>query len=216
MPRSSRPASPRSARSASAEGPVLHPDLSGPLGERVLVRRSARRRRSVSITRRDGDLEVAIPATFSRAQERQWAQKMVEQMTRRHHREAAPARSDAELAALAIELSDRYLGGRARPRSVQWSARQNLRWGSCTSAEGSIRLSTRLQGMPRWVVESVMVHELVHLLVPDHGPDFQELMARYPRAERAKGFLEGVAWARDMPDPAEPEGPADSGDQPSV
>ena len=110
-----------------------------------------------------------------------------------------PRRSDAHLVARAAELSELYLDSRAQPTSVQWSTRQQRRWGSCTPTEGSIRLSTRLQGMPGWVVDSVLVHELVHLLVPGHGPDFQALLDRYPQAQRARGFLEGVAWEQDLP-----------------
>ena len=49
--------------------------------------------------------------------------------------------------------------------------------------------------MPDWVVDYVLVHELVHLRVPGHGPDFWELVERYPRAQRARGYLEGVAAA---------------------
>ncbi|WP_341855000.1 hypothetical protein [Brachybacterium sp. GPGPB12] len=65
---------------------VHHERLSGPRGERVLVRRGARRRRTVSITRRDGDIVVAIPASFSARQERDWARKMVDQMVAREAR----------------------------------------------------------------------------------------------------------------------------------
>jgi hypothetical protein len=39
------------------------------------------------------------------------------------------------------------------------------------------------------------VHELAHLLVPGHGPDFWAVVARYPRCERARGYLEGVSAA---------------------
>lgn len=179
--------------------PTPHPGITGPRGEQVLVRRSARRRRSVSITRRDGDLVVSIPASMSRREEGEWVRRMIEQLARKEERTIGPRRSDAQLAARAAELSELYLDSRARPTSVQWSTRQQRRWGSCTPTEGSIRLSTRLQGMPGWVVDSVLVHELVHLLVPGHGPDFQALMDRYPQAQRARGFLEGVAWEQDLP-----------------
>ncbi|WP_231928241.1 M48 metallopeptidase family protein [Devriesea agamarum] len=107
---------------------------------------------------------------------------------------------DAELMDLATRLSREYLDSLAVPVSVTWSTRQNSRWGSCTPADGTIRLSSRLRTMPAWVFHYVLLHELTHLLVPDHGPDFWAWMQRYPRAERARGFLEGVAFARDQPD----------------
>ena len=178
---------------------VHHEQLVGPSGERVLVRRSARRRRTVSITRREGDLVIAIPAAFSARQERDWAKKMVDQLVAKESRRRPSRRSDAQLMAMAREVSEAHLGGRAHPTSVTWSTRQNTRWGSCTPADGTIRLSHQLQGMPDYVVRSVMMHELVHLLVPGHGPEFKALMAAYPQAEKAQGFLDGVSWAKDMP-----------------
>ena len=107
--------------------------------------------------------------------------------------------SDDELMSRALDLSERYLGGEATPTSVRWSSAQKMRWGSCTPADGTIRLSHRLQGMPDYVVRSVMMHELVHLLVPGHGPEFKALMANYPLAEKAQGFLDGVSWSKNLP-----------------
>ena len=98
-------------------------------------------------------------------------------------------------------------------RSLLWVTNQNTRWGSCTPADKAIRLSRRLEGMPPWVIDYVLVHELAHLIEIGHTPRFWELVDRYPRAERAKGFLEGVAAASqlgitaDSPD-CSPEGAA--------
>ncbi|WP_394214435.1 M48 family metallopeptidase [Brachybacterium vulturis] len=178
---------------------VLHEHVAGPRGERVLVRRSARRRRTVSISRRDGDLLIAIPATFSARQERQWVTRMVDQLVSKEARRAPARRSDDALLRMAREVSELHLGGRAHPSSVTWSSRQNQRWGSCTPTDGTIRLSHQLQGMPDYVVRSVMMHELVHLLVPGHGPEFKALMANYPLAEKAQGFLDGVSWSKNLP-----------------
>ncbi|NMA77137.1 MAG: M48 family metallopeptidase [Actinomycetales bacterium] len=178
---------------------VLHERVTGPHGERVLVRRSARRRRTVSITRREGDLLISIPATFSARQEKQWVTKMVDQLRAKEAKRAPARRSDASLLEMAKQVSETHLDGRAQPTSVTWSTRQNQRWGSCTPTDGTIRLSHQLQGMPDYVVRSVMMHELVHLLVPGHGPEFKALMARYPQAEKAQGFLDGVSWAKNLP-----------------
>ncbi|MFZ0159877.1 MAG: M48 family metallopeptidase [Kineosporiaceae bacterium] len=154
----------------------------------VEVRRSARRRRTVSAYQ-DGDrVVVLIPAAFSRAEERRWVETMVTRLSRQVRRRRP---SDADLAARAADLSQRYLGGRARPSSVAWVHNQNSRWGSCSPAQGTIRLSDRLQGMPHWVIDYVVLHELAHLIERNHSARFWALLAAYPRTERARGFLEG-------------------------
>jgi len=162
--------------------------------EQVEVRRSRRRVRTVTAFREGGRMVVAIPARFTRAQEREWVRVMVTRLTVQDQRRRP---SDERLEARARELSDRYLGGRARPSSIVWSARQGRRWGSCTPADGRIRISTRLQGMPAWVLDYVILHELAHLLHGGHGPEFWALVEAYPRTERARGFLDGHAFAVD-------------------
>ncbi len=142
--------------------------------------------------REGGRTIVAIPARFTRAQEREWVGRM---LTRLADQERRRRPSDEELLRRAAELSARYLGGRATPSSVRWSGQQGRRWGSCTISDGSIRLSDRLRGMPRWVIDYVLLHELAHLLHAGHGPEFWAELTAYPRTERARGFLEGVAFA---------------------
>lgn len=166
--------------------------------EEVEVRRSARRRRTVSAYREQGRTIVLIPARFSQAQERHWVEVMVARLAAGERRRRP---SDAELLARAGELSATYLADRARPTSVRWVSNQHRRWGSCTPADGSIRLSDRLQGMPRYVVDYVLLHELAHLLAPGHDARFWALLDGYPQLERARGFLEGVASATGQPSP---------------
>jgi predicted metal-dependent hydrolase len=99
--------------------------------------------------------------------------------------------------ARARELSAAYLDDRAAPTSVRWVDNMTQRWGSCTTGTGAIRLSHRLQEMPAWVVDYVLLHELAHLLEAHHNKRFWAWVDRYPRAERAKGYLEGVSAAAD-------------------
>lgn len=158
----------------------------------IEVRRSSRRRRTVSAYRDGNKTVVLLPARFSREEEEEWVSRMLDRLAARDQRRRP---GDAELAQRARDLSARYLDGRAEPVSVRWVANQKSRWGSCTPADGTIRLSRRLYGMPGWVVDYVLLHELAHLLVPGHGPDFWDLLSHYPRTERARGYLEGVAAA---------------------
>ena len=81
------------------------------------------------------------------------------------------------------------------PSSVSWVGNQQHRWGSCTPSTGAIRLSDRLRRLPGWVVDYVLVHELAHLIEPSHSARFWSLVARYPQAERARGYLEGYQAA---------------------
>lgn len=163
---------------------------------RVVVRRSVRRRRTVSAYR-DGDrVVVLIPARFSAAEEQRWIADMIRRLDAQdsRRRRGAPG-SDADLVVRAQELSERYLDGRARPASVRWVTNQQRRWGSCTPADGTIRLSARLQSLPAYVVDYVLVHELAHLIVAGHGEPFWTWVRRYPQTERARGYLEGVEAA---------------------
>lgn len=178
-----------SVRGPAQAGPTPGPEGSGE-DVRVEVRRSDRRRRTVSAYREGDTVVVMLPARMTRAEEQRWVAEMLERVTAREQRRRP---SDDALLVRAEELARRHLGGKALPRSVRWVDNQGSRWGSCTPADASIRLSRRLQGMPPWVVDYVLVHELAHLLVPGHGPDFWALVAAYPKADRARGYLEGVA-----------------------
>lgn len=159
----------------------------------VEVRRSSRRRRTVSAYRDGERVVVLIPDRFSRDEESEWVERMLARLAAR---QARSRRSDAELLARAQRLIDRHLPDyQVAPASVRWVGNQRCRWGSCTPEDASIRISERVRGMPDWVLDYVVFHELVHLIVPTHGSTFWSLVERYPRAERARGYLEGVTAA---------------------
>src|SRR5258708_38920825 len=123
----------------------------------VEVRRSARRRRTVSAYR-DGDRTIVLlPARMSRAEEQRWIAIMLERLATQERRSARRAsRGDAELGRRAAELSRQYLDGVPKPKSVRWVSNQGSRWGSCTPVDGTIRLSDRLATMPGCVVDYVL------------------------------------------------------------
>jgi predicted metal-dependent hydrolase len=163
-------------------------------GSPVVVKRSDRRRRTVSAAWRNGAAVISIPGHFTKAQELLWVRRMLEKLEAKPSGTGAP-RSDEELLQRAQDLSARFLAGKARPASIRWVSNQNGRWGSATPARGTIRISDKIGGMPAWVVDYVILHELAHLLEPGHGPRFWQLLSGYPHLDRAKAFLAGAAYA---------------------
>lgn len=169
------------------------------IAESVEVRRSARRRRTVSAFR-DGDkVVVQIPATMSKREEKRWVADMLDRLERS---EARTRPTDEQLMTRAIQLNDEIFGGLAEPSSVRWVDNQRSRWGSCTPSDRSVRLSSRLQGMPTWVIDYVLVHELAHLLEPGHDEEFWGWVNRYPKTEKARGYLLGWAAANEFDQPS--------------
>jgi predicted metal-dependent hydrolase len=174
-------------------GPLPDPPTEDAAAGRVEVRRSERRSRTVTAYREGERTIVLIPNHFDAEAERLWVERM--QVRLRDQERRRFPRED-ELLARAEDLAERYLDPRARPSSVMWSERQLHRWGSCSPDDGSIRLSTRLRGLPPWVIDYVILHELAHLLEDRHSQAFWDLLARYPRTERARGYLEGFEAAQ--------------------
>ncbi len=158
-------------------------------GMEVKVIRSARRRKTIS-ARVEGDVMVVrAPAHISEKELDEAIEKLKARIQRRQQ---AKELSDADLEQRAQELNRRYFDGKLRWRSIRWVTNQNKRFGSCTPSQGTIRISHRLAAMPAWVLDYVIVHELAHLVESNHGPRFWVLVNRYPRTERARGYLMAV------------------------
>lgn len=136
---------------------------------------------------------VRLPAGLASAEEERLIAHLLRRVT--GGQRADELGGDAALERRAHLLADRYLDG-VRPTSVRWSGRMARRFGSCTTADRSIRISRDVAGMPRYVRDYVLVHELAHLLVADHSVAFHALLSRYPDSERARGYLEGYSAGR--------------------
>ncbi len=153
----------------------------------VEVIRSQRRRKTVSASLKDGVLVVRAPAKISDKELRPIIANFQEKMARRHL-----PHTDDQLAKMAAEMERLYFNGRLPPYSIRYVTNQNKRFGSCTPAQGTIRISHRLASMPDWVRRYVVVHELAHLLEANHGHRFWQLVNAYPLTERARGYLMAV------------------------
>ncbi len=159
--------------------PLLERPASEPF--RVEVVRSTRRRRTVE-ARLVGDvLRLSLPSWMSAADEARW----IETMSARYRRKLQAERIDLDQRA--ATLARRY--DLPKSREIRWSDDMLHRWGSCTPSTATVRISTRIARFPDWVVDYVIVHELAHIAVPDHSGEFWQLVHRYPKAERATGYL---------------------------
>jgi hypothetical protein len=161
--------------------------------EIVEVRRSKKRTRSVAAWRESGRLIISVPARMSRKE----IDTHILELTSRIIA-AENVLGDAELISLSENLIATYLQpefGELRPTSITWSARQRDLHGSCTSVDRTIRISKRIATAPAYVIEVVLLHELVHLLHHDHNKEFHSLARRHPKFSEAEAFLAGMSHA---------------------
>ncbi|MBM3722464.1 MAG: M48 family metallopeptidase [Actinobacteria bacterium] len=157
-------------------------------GAEVRVIKSSRRHRSISAYREHGAIVIQVPARLSNSKIQEVIPEMVEKILSREAREKM---SDSDLFARALELLERYLPDfKVTPVSVVWRS-MSERWGSCTTQDRTIRISERLNGAPDYVVDYLLVHELIHLEIPDHSERFETLLARFERSDLANAYLEG-------------------------
>ncbi|MEX2324142.1 MAG: M48 family metallopeptidase [Nitriliruptoraceae bacterium] len=152
------------------------------------IHRSWRRQRSATVDLRNGRLIARLPAGLSPAVEERLLNDLIPKALKRDR--ARQLASDTDLYRRACRLADTYLDG-LRPASVTWSARMGRQWGSCTPATASIRISHTLAGMPDYVLDYLLVHELAHLRERRHNATFNDLVARYPDRDKAQAYLDG-------------------------
>ena len=147
----------------------------------VRVIRSPRRKLSASARMADGVLVVRIPDFLTRDEEQALVSKVLARFEEKWRCGHLPLEPRARELAARFDLPE--------PRSIRWSSRQRLRWGSCSTGSGDIRISSRLADAPPWVLDHVIIHELAHLVVAEHSPEFHAIVNRNPYAERAEGYL---------------------------
>ena len=64
------------------------------------------------------------------------------------------------------------------------------RWGSCNSKKGYLNFNIKLITLPPICVEYVVVHELVHLIHPNHGKKFYNRVEKiFPQMKQARKVL---------------------------
>ena len=157
----------------------------------IEIIRSKKRKKTVSAREVEGRFVVRAPAAMNDAE----LQPIIENLQRRwQKRQVKETLDDAALHRRAQELNRQYFSGKLKWESIKWVTNQNGRFGSCTPANQTIRISHRLAKMPSFVRDYVIIHELAHLIEANHGPKFWKLVNRYARTERARGYLMAIGW----------------------
>ena len=161
--------------------------------------RSDRRTVAVEITR-DGRVLVRAPRRLSQAAINGFLQRhegwIARQVEKRRANPPPPEPTAAEIAALKararavlpekVDLWARRMG--VTPTGVKITTARK-RYGSC-SGRNSLCFSCFLMNSPEEAVDLVVVHELCHIRVKNHGPDFYALLARYlPDYQERKKLL---------------------------
>jgi predicted metal-dependent hydrolase len=163
------------------------PTLPSDLPQYRVVRKE-RRRRSISAFRQGGVIEIHIPAKMSKRQELEIIPEMIAMVLRR---EGRSRKTDLQLLEIGMELLAKYLPDfDVAPASINWR-NMSERWGSCTTADRTIRISDRLIGAPNYVLNYIIFHELIHLRIPGHDQDFYNYLNRFTDQQKCEAFLEG-------------------------
>jgi hypothetical protein len=156
----------------------------------VTIVRSRRRKKTIQTKYAGGHLWVYLPAGMSSHDEQKWIAKMIER-SERWEQKRTVTKSDTWLLQRAQQFNKKYFNG-TLDFSITFVTNQNSRFGSCTSVDKTIRISDKVKTMPLWVQDYIIIHELTHLLYPDHSKKFWETVNQYKYAERAKGYLIAV------------------------
>ncbi len=177
-------------RGGGEEGGVLR--VAG-LGELPFVR-SARRRRLVLTARPFAGVRVAAPLAVCRDEVADFVGRRAAWVDGQRQRlallEAKALALCSKLGPVDGQAARRLLPARLRELAARHGFQvgrvtvrnQRCRWGSC-SARNDISLNAKLLLLPDELRDFVLLHELVHTRVKNHGPAFwAELLAVLPEA----------------------------------
>src|ERR1035441_4617617 len=95
-----------------------------------------------------------------------------------------------------IEVWERKLKVKVAAYFLQ---RMKTKWGSCNHKAGHIRLNTELVRKPKYLLEYVIVHEMVHLIEPTHSDRFLTILGEhYPTWREARAELNDLPLTAEM------------------
>ena len=153
----------------------------------IKILRSKKRRRTVSARIVKDILIVRAPQYLPESR----LQKVITEFKARIERKQLKEElnKSENLVQRVKEFNLQYFENKLTVNSIEYVTDQNSKFGCCNYRTGCIRISHRISAMPQWVRNYVIIHELAHLVVPDHSKAFWEIVNRYKLAERARGYL---------------------------
>jgi predicted metal-dependent hydrolase len=160
----------------------------------VKVIRSERRKKTIQTKYVNGKLWIYIPSGMTEVEEKKWIDRMITKSVRRQQKQKL--NSDGLLLKRAQKLNKLYFDGEL-DFDIKYVTNQNSRFGSCTPENMVVRISDRIANMPRWVRDYVIIHELAHLIYPNHSKEFWGKVNQYKYTERAKGYLIALGMLSD-------------------
>lgn len=153
----------------------------------ILIKRSRKRKKTIQGFVKDGVITVHVPFGLDPSEEKTQveaiAKRLERKMARKHEKD------DEYLLKLFEKFNREFFDSRLVANSIRFVNNQNVINGSCTPGEKTIRISDRLLHMPSWVLNYVVIHEMTHLVFPDHSRAFWNIVNRYRYTERARGYL---------------------------
>ncbi len=149
--------------------------------------RSSRRFRTISGRVVKDILVVHAPATLSQERLEKIIDKFKLKFERKKLKEELDKKQD--LARSAARINEKYFSNKLRINSIEYVTDQNSKFGCCNYQTANIRISHKVGPMPEWVRDYVVMHEMAHLIEPNHSKLFWSIVSRYKLAERARGYL---------------------------
>ena len=156
----------------------------------VKVVRSRRRLRTVSARIVKNTLLVNAPLMLSQERLDKIVSDFKVKFEKRRLRDDLDKRDN--LTERAQRINERYFGNKLKFNSIEYVTDQNSRFGCCNYQAATIHISHKVGLMPEWVRDYVILHEMVHLIEPNHSRAFWDIISRYKLAERARGYLIAV------------------------
>ena len=153
----------------------------------VKIIRSHRRRRTVSARLVEDTLLVSAPLVLSQARLDKIIFNFKEKFERKKLKDELERKQG--LCDIARRLNEKYFANQLKINSIEYVTDQNSKFGCCNYHRGNIRISHKIGLMPAWVRDYVIIHEMAHLIEPNHSQAFWVIVSRYKLAERARGFL---------------------------